>query len=202
MEDVVGGATGRLLAVLLRQHEAAPLSVLAAESSTSRTQAQAVMRRLVANGFVVKAAAGPKVAYALDRDHAVSAALDEISGAREYIIRRLAAEVSAFPHKPVSAVLFGSVARGTAVIGSDVDVAVVRPAEVGYEDSVWAESLSGLDDMAAAVSGNRGSVLEWGIDEVSESVETNPDLWRNIMRDGVVLCGIGVRELLSREVQG
>lgn len=63
--------------------------------------------------------------YRLNRDHLLVAAVLQIAEARHELLRRLTRECGALDPVPVSAVLFGSVARNESIETSDTDLLLV-----------------------------------------------------------------------------
>jgi predicted nucleotidyltransferase len=64
-------------------------------------------------------------------------------------------------------VLFGSAARNEAGQRSDIDLLVIRPGTLDYDDPVWREQVRALESAAAAWTGNDTRMLEYAADEIA-----------------------------------
>lgn len=95
-------------------------------------------------------------------------------------------------------IVFGSLARGEAGAGSDLDVVVVRPASVGEDDEAWALGLEEWRRQAQRLTGNRVEVVELGEGDVGRLLRGRRQLWVDIKRDGVVVFGRQLAELQGR----
>ena len=102
-------------------------------------------------------------------------------------IGRLAASL---PHPPVSVIVFGSFARREAGPDSDIDIVVVRPADVDEDDDGWADSLEAWRSDVRRLTGNPVEVVEVGVDEAAGKLAGNSELWADIRRDGRVVHGL------------
>lgn len=151
----------------------APLSLtaihrLAAEGSLSGVRK--TLQRLVETGLVDAEGTPPR--YSLNRDHLAYPAVQGLTRIRQRLLERISEHVREWARQPRFVGVFGSVARGDAVIGSDVDVLVVgEPTDdeitelvdairrwVGAEAQVVALSLEELSD---AVSAREPIIEEW-----------------------------------------
>ncbi|MGH9268378.1 MAG: nucleotidyltransferase domain-containing protein, partial [Acidimicrobiales bacterium] len=77
-----------------------------------------------------------------------------LSRSRETVLEELGSLASQMDPTPVSAIVFGSLARGEADALSDVDVVLVRPADVDEDDEPWASSSEQWRSMARRLTGN------------------------------------------------
>ncbi|MBA3364239.1 MAG: nucleotidyltransferase domain-containing protein, partial [Actinobacteria bacterium] len=71
---------------------------------------------------------------------------------------------------------------------SDIDILVIRPAEVDEDDIAWREQLMGLEAAASAWTGNDARLLEYGEHELAQLVETEAPI-RAAAREGIELFG-------------
>ncbi len=170
-----GGVVPTLDAAVLEalDRSTAPLSLtaihrLAAEGSLSGVRK--TLQRLVETGLVDAEGTPPR--YSLNRDHLAYPAVQGLTRIRQRLLERLSEHVSEWASRPRFVGVFGSVARGDAVIGSDVDVLVIgEPTEdeiteladairrwVGAEAQVIALS---LEELSEAVSAREPIVEEW-----------------------------------------
>ena len=110
VEAVVGGAQGRLLAVLLETTRPLTLRRLASLAGVSPAQASRVMPRLVELGIVDRHEVPPASQFLLVRDCVVTQLLLALADARSMALRQIGDAVSATSPQPVSVVAFGSFA--------------------------------------------------------------------------------------------
>jgi predicted nucleotidyltransferase len=99
---------------------------------------------------------------------------------------------------PISAVVFGSFARGEADAASDLDVVLVRPAGVGEDDEPWVSSTDAWRTAARRLTGNPVQVLEIGETEVARRLRRPTSLWAGLIREGVTVHGAPLEELRGR----
>ena len=97
--------------------------------------------------------------------------------------------------KPDAVVVFGSFARGTTQLEGDIDVAIIVAADL-VENPEWLASVARWTDAVAGFAGNPVSELVVTVDELCDRVET--PLWQGINREGIVLTGATVDEVVRR----
>ena len=93
--------------------------------------------------------------------------------------------------------MFGSLARNEARLDSDLDVVVVRPDHVDQDDEQWGTGMEQWRDHARAVTGNPIEVIDVGLTEARRRLATRSSLWRDIARDGIVVHGPPLTELVE-----
>lgn len=96
---------------------------------------------------------------------------------------------------PVSVVVFGSLARGEAGAASDIDVVVVRPAAVGEDSDDWRREVEGWRGDVRRISGNGVEIVEVGEGEIGGLLRGRRPMWKDVLRDGVVVYGAPLAEL-------
>jgi predicted nucleotidyltransferase len=195
VEAVVGGAQGRLLAVLLETTSPLTLRRLASLAGVSPAQASRVMPRLVELGIVDRHEVPPASQFLLVRDCVVTRLLLGLADARSIALRQIGEAVSAISPEPVSVVAFGSFARGEADAQSDIDLAVVRTDDVDDDDEGWAESIDAWRRQVRTITGNDVEIIEATASEATRKLRGRSELWRNIKRDGIVVYGRALDEL-------
>src|ERR1700694_1793409 len=104
--------------------------------------------RLVAQGVVSRRAAGSAHLYRLNRDHLAAPYIAGLATLREQLLERLRELVAAWEEPAVMAMLFGSVARGSAAAESDLDLLVVRHKDCDPDSPVWRAQLQDLSRSA------------------------------------------------------
>ena len=198
VEVVIGGAQGRLLAVLVKT--TAPLSLrrLAGLAGVSPAQASRVMPRLVELGIVDRYEVPPASQFVLARSNVAAQLLLTLADAQSMTLRQIGEAASVISPGPVSIIAFGSFARGEADADSDIDLAVVRADDVDDDDERWAESIDAWRRQVRALTGNEVEIIEATASEAVRKLRGRSELWRNIRRDGIVVHGRTLDALTER----
>jgi len=190
MLGIMDDDTERLLAVLLRTDTPVSGRALARMVGMSQSSAQRTLVKLRHAGLVTTEHAPPAILYRLNRDHLAVDAIALLLATAQRLRDGLAEEIQRWSVRPVSAVLYGSVARGTAVTAtSDVDVLLVRPDEVGPDDPDWARQAADLGEKIRRWTGRPASVIELSGREVSSGLADGEPFLRNAVREGLLLAG-------------
>lgn len=182
--DVMPGARGAILAVLVRLERAVTIRELSRQARVSSARATQVVSQLVRSGLVRRQSAGRASLISLNREHL---AADEVMGLvriRGKLIQRLEAELGGW-HGLAGAWLFGSAARGDGSPDSDIDLLLV--ARESIEADVWTDQVSGLADRLRRWTGNDVQLVEHTLDSLRELVRMGNPLVTAIRADGVPL---------------
>jgi predicted nucleotidyltransferase len=173
--------TGRMIATL---------TGTVSQSTTSR-----LLIELVRRGLVAKVPGG----YEMNRDHLAYQAIAMLLSTRDELQRRVAEDLAAWEIPPLSVVLFGSAARQQETLDSDIDLLVVRPTTVPFDDPSWAIRVANLSERVGRWTGSTCEVLEYSANELAELKQAGDPLITSLLRDGVTLSGAKLESLL-REV--
>jgi len=195
VQSLIPGAQGRILDVLARTTADLNLGTVARLAGVSAAQASRVLPSLVELGVVERRDVPPSSLYRLVRENLMAQAVLDLVDVRERTIERLRVLAGAIRPAPASLVLFGSLARGEADAHSDIDILLVRRADVEEDDERWSESLGEWLVEAQRVAGNVVNHLEVSHAEVPTRLRSRKPLWRDIQRDGVLLAGKPLRSL-------
>lgn len=171
---------------------------LARRAERSNTGVRHVLDRLVEHGLVSREEVGRTFLYALNRDHLLAPTVEQMAGARTELIRRLRDVFATWEVPPVHASLFGSAARGDGGTSSDIDLLIVRPAEVDPEDAAWCDQLHGLADQVRRWTGNNAGIAEVPEGELPRLRKDRPPVVKEVSKDAVDLAGERTRKLLGR----
>lgn len=201
IESVIPCAQGKILAVLAETTTELNMRTVARLSGVSVAQTSRILPSLVALGLVDRREAPPSVLFRLVPDHVAAHAIRLLARARESVIDELGQTAAALDPAPVSVILFGSFARGTAEVSSDIDVAVVRPDTVEEDDEGWRRALEQWRREAERLTGNTVETLEIGEHEVGERLRDGAAMWRDVVRDGVYVFGATVEQLRGTAVR-
>ena len=195
IEAVVPGAQGRVLAVLAETTAELNLRTIAQLAGISQAQASRLLPDLVALGVVERREVPPASLFRLVPEHVASQVLLALARSTDTVLDEMGRLVEALPQRPVSVIVFGSFARREAVVDSDIDVVVVRPAEVDVDDDAWSASIETWRRDVRLLTGNPVEVLEVSADEAATKLAGRAQVWADIRRDGRVVHGLGVDQL-------
>ena len=198
VQAVIPGAQGRVLAVLAETTAELNLSTLARLAGVSVAQASRVMPGLVDLGLVERREIPPSSQFRLVRENVAAQAIIDLARSRDTALDRIGAAAAALPFPPVSVIVFGSFARGEAGVHSDLDAIIVRPDDVDEDDDAWATAIERWRSDAQTITGNRIEILEVARHEVGTKLAGRAPLWRDVVRDGVVVNGLTIDELMER----
>lgn len=195
LESLVPGVQGRVLAVLVETTAELNMRTIARLADVSVAQASRVLPHLVDLGVVNRRDVPPSSLFRLVPQHVIAGPLLALARPRDTVIEEMRRFAAALPVPPSSVVVFGSFARGEADAQSDIDAVLVRPKDVEASDEEWQESIEQWQSAVRRLSGNPVEALEVGIDEISASLRSRRQIWRDIRRDGVVVYGLSLDEL-------
>lgn len=178
---VMPGARGAVLAALLRTDT--PLTgrqvhALVSDSYSLWT-VQEALKALTQLGVIKTQTIGRAGVHTVSEDHfavaPLRALLDPIAALTNTVRDSVGDQVEAV-------VLFGSIARGEADVGSDVDLAVIAPAG-------W-DGRPDLEDAVRSRLGNDCDVLAFTLDDFTHlAIATDEPVVRDILADGIALIG-------------
>jgi predicted nucleotidyltransferase len=152
--------------------------------------------RLVLQGTVQRRRAGGAHLYRLNRAHLAAPYVEGLANLRGELIARLRGLLAEWSQPPKVALLFGSVARGQANAGSDIDVLMVRPRGVDPDGEAWRTQVFELQRSATTWTGNDTRVVEYGEAELGDL--QGESLVAEALADGIELHGS--RRMLKRLV--
>lgn len=165
--------------------------------SGSRQGIVNVLGRLAEHGLVLAEPTNHGFSYRLNRDHLLASAVLEAADVRGTFFRRMGAACSALSPSPVSAAVFGSVARGDSGPSSDIDLLLVVEDATLSEHDRWLDEVDGLTLAVESWTGNRLEVITRTISDLHRLVrEGEPiiDSWRD---EAVTVVGADLRQLLG-----
>ena len=189
------GAQGRVLAVLAGTTAELNLRTIAQLAGISQAQASRLLPDLVALGVVERREVPPSSLFRLVPEHVASRGLLALARSTDTVLDEIGQLAGALPRPPVSVIVFGSFARREAGRDSDIDVVVVRPADIGEDDDAWSDALEGWRRDVRRIAGNPVEVLEVSAGEAAAKAAGRSHLWADIRREGRVAYGLGLAEL-------
>ncbi|MGH8971643.1 MAG: nucleotidyltransferase domain-containing protein [Acidimicrobiia bacterium] len=195
VQAVIPGAQGRILAVLVETSAELNLRTLARLSGVSLAQASRVLPGLVSLGLVERREAPPSALFRVVPDHVAVRAVLALSRARDVILEEIGRGAAKLPGPPVSVIVFGSLARGDGGPESDVDLVLVRPAEVGEDSEDWRCAVEAWRTDVRRMAGSSVDLIEVGEGEIGRLLRSLRPMWKDVLRDGVVVHGAPLDEL-------
>ncbi|MGH3682087.1 MAG: nucleotidyltransferase domain-containing protein [Natronosporangium sp.] len=155
------------------------------------------MNRLADHGLVSVQEAGNARLYALNRDHIAAPVVLAMTGLRGALFARIRTQLASWRVPPVSALVFGSTARGDGDVESDVDVFLVRPDDVDADAPGWRAQVSELSRAITRWTGNRASMIEVSVAEARAMHERDDPVAIELARDAVPMTGVPIGDVFS-----
>jgi predicted transcriptional regulator len=155
-----------------------------------------VLQRLTRQGIVQSERVGNAFSYRLNRDHLAAEHIIGLAGLRETFLNRLEDRLQSWEVPPVYAAVFGSAARGSMTVDSDVDLLLVRPDDA--PDDLWAAQ---VDDLVSDVTrwvGNDTRPLQFTAGELAARAGDEPVL-RDVLNEGLTVAG--TRAWLNKQLR-
>lgn len=144
-----------------------------------------VLKRLHVQGVLQADRVGNAVSYRLNREHLAADHIIGLAHMQEAFLDRLRAYLDNWVIPPVFAAMFGSAARATMRLDSDVDLLLVRPT-VTHDDE-WAAQVERLVIDASRWIGNDVRPVEFSTDEIESRAEEQ--LIAAVLAEGLTVLG-------------
>lgn len=175
---------GDVLAVLARSDTAFTTGQLhRLVPSASEDGVRKVLRRLATQGIVLSDRVGNAYTYRLNRDHLAAEHVVGLANLTRVFLARLTAEFDDWDPPPVYAAVFGSAARGTMSVGSDIDLLLVRPRGAHGDD--WDAQVQALAETVTRWTGNDARPLV--LDE--HDVGAGEPVLADVLAHGLTVAG-------------
>lgn len=197
IEAVIPGVQGRVLAVLAETSAELNLRTIARLSGVSIAQASRVLPTLVELGILERREAPPSALFRFVPDNIAGRAISALAAARATVLEELGRTASDLDPEPISVIVFGSFARGAADRDSDLDVVVVRAQGLDEDDDRWRAAVERWRQRAQRLTGNRIELLEVDEREAARRLRGRESLWLDVQREGVVVFGAALAQLVS-----
>ncbi len=143
------------------------------------------LRRLCAQGIVLSEKAGNAYLYRFNRDHLAAGPILELARQRATLLSRIEERLKTWRFPPMYAAVFGSMAEGTAGVGSDVDLLLVRPDD--SPDDEWDAQVADLTVNISKWTGNDARPIEFSVGDLSARREER--LFAEVLAKGLTVCG-------------
>jgi len=188
LSSLIPSLAGRVLEVLAGTTR--PLSgrevMRLVHRGASQQGVQNALDELAAHGLVTQVTAGNAVLNTLNREHMLAPFILQIVNLRGELLQRIAKIVVEEAPPVQRAILFGSLATGSANEESDIDIVLVWSDET--------PSHTHEQDIAPRVhrlTGNECNLLHYTTSEFDGLPETSPSLFAGIEADGIDLLAAG-----------
>jgi predicted nucleotidyltransferase len=165
--------------------------------NASQEGARKALGRLVGEGVVEQQEAGNAILYRLNRRHLATPAIEQLTDLRRALLNRLTETFEAWEVPPLHASMFGSAARGDGDSASDIDLFVVRPADVGPDSSEWRERVERLAGDVRDWTGNHANIVEVSETDLVDLRRRRPAVIGNLVADALTLMGPDAEALLG-----
>jgi predicted nucleotidyltransferase len=185
----------RVLSALLRVETSVSGRAVARITGLTQSTAHRSLARLREVGLVVAEPSPPSLLYHANRDHLAMPALLALLHLDERLRARTAEHVAGWRLAPASVVVYGSVARGEATPGSDLDLLVVRPDAIEPDEASWQHQLAELADRVQRWTGRRASVVEMSRSEAAQGLVDREPFLVEAARSGWLIAGQSLGEL-------
>lgn len=188
---------GDVLAVLARQDATFTTGALhRVLTQYSEEGIRKVLQRLTRQGIVHSARVGNAYSYRLNRDHLAAEHIIKLADLMNIFLARLTERLGAWEVRPVYAAVFGSAARGSMTMESDLDLLLVRPKDV--PDELWAAQVDRLVEDVSRWIGNDVRPLQFAEAQIVTSGREEPVL-RDVLSEGLTVAGS--RAWLSQQLR-
>jgi len=153
---------------------------------------------LVELGIVERREVPPAAQFRYVHEHVAAQAVSALAAAHRTVLHELCESAGCLAPAATSVLVFGSFARGEADASSDLDVVVIRPADIDEEEPQWRLSLDHWQAGVRRLTGNRVELVEIAEPDAARLVRSRRPFWLELRRDGVVLAGKSLDELRGR----
>jgi predicted transcriptional regulator len=178
---------GDVLAVLARHEVAFTTGALhRVLTQYSEEGIRKVLQRLTRQGVVHSHRVGNAYSYRLNRDHLAAEHIIRLADLLSTLLARLTDRMESWVVPPVYAAVFGSAARGSMTVESDLDLLLVRPHNA--PDELWAAQVDQLVEDVTRWIGNDTRALQFTEAELRASGREDPVL-QDVLNDGLTVAG-------------
>ena len=145
-----------------------------------------VLQRLAKQGVLHVEKAGSAFVYRFNRDHLAAEHVIGLSRLMETLLARLEERLTSWEVRPVYAAVFGSAARGTMTVDSDLDLLLVFPD--GADGQRWEAQIALLAADVGRWTGNDLRPLVFAEAELVGRAREEPVL-RDVLDEGLTVAG-------------
>ena len=178
---------GDVLAVLARHDSSFTTGQLhRVLSNYSEEGIRKVLQRLSRQGIVHSDRVGNAFSYRFNRAHLAAEPIIRLADIMSTFLARLTDRLDSWEVPPVYAAVFGSAARGSMTVDSDLDLLLVRPDDA--TDELWAAQVDQLVEDVTRWTGNDTRTLQFTEADLVAGVREDPVL-QDVLNDGLTVAG-------------
>jgi predicted nucleotidyltransferase len=146
--------------VLLDRSTTAAILAQRLKLLVGRSRVYEVVTELEESGLVVSESVAGTRLISINKEHLAYPGLKALTGLRGKFIEKLQHEFGFWNPRPSLAYVFGSVAKNSSNLHSDVDLLVIRPDSLVAENEDWARQLQDLEVNITKWTGNQAQIVE------------------------------------------
>lgn len=164
---------------------------------TSTFKINQVLRRLVQWGIVYQTVLGRAHLYRFNPQHIfVQKMVPIIINFQALFFSEIGKMIDKhLKVKPLSVILYGSVARQEEQWDSDIDILIVYKNKTPQQ--IIEKDFGDISGFVTLKTGNHASIKAARVDELQKSPEHTRIFMKNVVRDGLVISGLSMTELLQ-----
>jgi len=117
------------------------------------------------------------------------------------MLDRLKNKMAGWELAPLHASMFGSTARGTGDVQSDIDLLIIREEGLGEDSRIWRDQLDELAQDIRAWTGNNAGIVELSETDLDQLRHNPPPIFADLEADGIDLYGVPLRQILKGDKQ-
>lgn len=125
-----------------------------------RSRVYEVVKELEESGLVISESVAGSRFISINKDHLAYPGVEALTGLRGKFMMKLQHEFGLWNPRPSLAYVFGSVAKNSSTMHSDVDLLVIRPDSLKAEDADWSRQLQDLEVNITKWTGNEAQIVE------------------------------------------
>lgn len=144
-----------------------------------------VLTRLVAQGVVLADRVGNAYAYRLNTNHLAAEPIRALARLTSNFFTELERYLEGWKEPPIYGAVFGSAARGSMTMKSDVDIFLVRVHD--SSDTLWSKQMGELAATVTGWTGNDARLVEYTIGEL-RAARAEP-LIGDVVEHGLTVAG-------------
>jgi len=148
-----------------------------------------VLHRLSEHGLVNRVQLNRGYLFTLNRDHLAAEAVDVLTSLRTKLFESIAGEIAKWEIAPAHASVYGSTARGDGDTDSDIDLLIVRPAQIETDEQRWQAQVDGLREQIEAWTGNHAAIADLSEPELAKLRRQKRPIIGALDADAIVVFG-------------
>jgi predicted nucleotidyltransferase len=164
----------------------------------SHVKAHGALRDLTRQGVVNMRSVGRSLVYWLNEEHflvkdIIRPAFEKEETAFRQVANIILSKIK--PLRPLSIILFGSFAKGSASADSDIDVVIVYPNNTNKEKMV--NALIDAEEKITLLFGNHLASTPLKVEEFQDKLKREDKFIHEVIRTGKVIYGRSISELIN-----